>query len=265
MTEPTCTPHPTTRLAIEDWRRDPEVQGIVWVGSRSRGYGDAGSDDDLELLLHPEAFARVAPADSYLEARDPDAVPPRLIHEAQLTCLAVLQAKAESARDLDRWPYEGAQVLFDRDGQVGPAVAAAARMAPEFRRARLMHGAMDAWLAVTRARKTSARGHQAAAHAVVARGAKALSRVLFALEGRWAPLDHWLEPEVASLRDEAQAGPLLLEALRSMGPEPIAEALGRLQGALAAEGFPPPEGFGAFVSQLNHPKHALERALHGLN
>ena len=52
--------HPRTRERLADWRADPEVRGVLWVGSRSRGYGDAMSDDDLEILLTPEAHARIA-------------------------------------------------------------------------------------------------------------------------------------------------------------------------------------------------------------
>lgn len=257
--------HARTRERVTEWAADPDVVGVVWVGSRSRGHGDAMSDDDLEVLLTPEAFARLAPADSYVEEPDPTADPPRLVYDAQQTSLAVLRAKADSVRDLDHWPYEQAAVLFDRDGAVTTAVRAAAAMPGAFRHARIRHGALDTMLAISRARKTDTRGFRASTAMLVARGAKALTRVLFALENRWAPLDHWLEPELRTLADPVGVGPLLVEALTGCRHEPLRAALDRLQPQLALEGFPVPSGYGPFFAELMHPSHAAERGIHGLN
>ncbi|MFN3431874.1 MAG: hypothetical protein ACK46X_18230, partial [Candidatus Sericytochromatia bacterium] len=239
--------------------------GVVWGGSPRRGHGDAMSDDDLEVLLTPEAFARLAPVDSYDMERDPDADPPKLIYDAQLTSLAVLQSKAASSRDLDHWPYERSPILFDRDGAVTAAVRAAAVMAPAFRQARLLHGALDTTLAIGRARKTGMRGFPAATAMLVARGAKALSRVIFALEDRWVPLDHWLEPELGTLADPVGAAPRLIQALVETRHEPLQAALERLQPQLEAIGFPPAAQRATFFSEIMHADRAAERAVHGLN
>lgn len=256
--------HGPTRERVAHWAEDPDVLGVVWVGSRSRGHGDAWSDDDLEVYLTPEAFARLAPEDSYVIERAPDH-PPRLIYDAQLTVLSTLAAKARSVRDLDHWPYERSPVIFDRDGSVTAAVRAAAGMDPAFQRARIRHGALDTVLAIGRARKTDMRGFPASSALLNARGAKALSRVLFALEGRWVPLDHWLEPELRTLADPLGVGPLLVEALIHSRPEPLQQALERLQPKLVPFGFPPPSGRMTFFSELMHPANAEERAIHGLN
>lgn len=257
--------HARTRERVSQWAADPDVLGVVWVGSRSRGHGDEMSDDDLEVLLTPEAFGRLAPIDSYEVERVPDARPPRLVYDAQLTTLESLEAKAASSRDLDHWPYERAGVLFDREGRVQPAVAAAGAMDPAFRNARLRHGALDTQLAIGRARKTELRGFPAASRMLVARGAKALSRVVFALENRWVPLDHWLEPELATLVDVDNITPLLKESLVTGRHEPLQTALERLQPRLEPEGFPGPEGRMVFFSAMMHASHAAERAIHGIN
>ena len=62
--------HPRTRERLADWRADPEVRGVLWVGSRSRGYGDQMSDDDLEILLTPEAHARITPGEDFEVERE---------------------------------------------------------------------------------------------------------------------------------------------------------------------------------------------------
>lgn len=254
-----------TRERVMAWADDPDVVGVVWVGSRSRGYGDRFSDDDLDVVLTPAAHARIDPADSFVMELEPTADPPRLVYDAYMTSLEALTAKAASTRDVDHWPYEKAVVLFDRDGRVTHAVRAAAAMDEAFRRARIQHGALDTVVAIARARKTDKRGMPAATATLVARGAKALTRALFALEHRWAPLDHWLEPELRSLADPSGAVPALHEAIVHSSHASLGEALTRLQPLLEREGCPTPSGYGAFQSELQHPARAAERALHGLD
>ena len=42
---------PGTAEKLEEWKSRPEVLGVLLVGSKSRGYNDDLSDDDLEVLL----------------------------------------------------------------------------------------------------------------------------------------------------------------------------------------------------------------------
>jgi hypothetical protein len=258
-------PYERTLERVAEFARDPEVLGVVWVGSRSRGYGDAMADDDLDVLLTPAAHAKVDPADSFVMERHPTADPPRLVFDAYLTSLEALQAKAASPRDVDHWPYEHARVLFARTPAVEEAVRAAAAMGEAFRRARIQHGALDAVVAIARARKAEKRELPAATAMLIARGAKAITRVLFALEHRWTPLDHWLDPELASLEDPVGAVSALVDAITGGRWEDLQTALDRLQPQLQAEGCPPPGAYGPFQALLLHPDRAPERAIHGLD
>jgi len=255
------TPYPETLERVAAWQADPDVEAVLWIGSRSRGLAGGDADDDLEVYLTPTAFERVDPLDSFIMEPAPDADPPRLIYDAQLTTLAQLQAKAASHTDADHWTYERAVVLFDHTGAVTEAVGRAAVMTPEFRRARVQHGTLDALIAVNRIKKSQRRGNEGSTRMLVARGVKAMARVVFALEDRWVPLDHWLEPELRSLGGEAA---LVLEALLESRYEPLQEALERLTPRLEAEGFPMADR-GRFGSELRHPARAAERAIHGLD
>lgn len=255
---------PATAARLEEWKAQPEVLGVLLVGSKSRGHADALSDDDLEVLLSDEAFARLAPEQCGEVLTEGEGPGRKLIYDVQYTALSDLQRKAGSPIDLDRWPYERAGVLFDRAGDVAPAVAAAGRMDAEFRRLRLTHATIDAWVAPYRAKKCVQRGFHGASRQIVARGAKALARLAFALECRWTPLDHWLEPELRTLADPTSAGPLLIEALVSGDPEPLATALAGLEEPLAAEGVARSAERRALFYQLVHPSRAAERAVHGL-
>ncbi len=253
-----------TRAQLARWMADPEVLGVVMVGSKSRGHGDALSDDDLEVILTDAAHARLRPDECSIVVPAEDGSPRRWIYDAYVTSLSDLESKAVSPRDLDHWPYEGDVVLFDRDGRVGRAVKAAGRMAPEFRAARLRHAYVDVYLAAARAEKCLKRGQEASAALIVARGAKALSRLIFALEWRWVPLDHWLEPELKTLEDAAGVAPGLLLALRECRPQALREAMGLLEDRLVAEGLPPRSGFTEFFLAAIHPDQAPERLIHGL-
>lgn len=254
-----------TAARVAHWTEQPEVLGVLLVGSRSRGHADALSDDDLEVILEDVAFARLAPKDCVEILVEGEGPGRKLIYDAQYLAISVLERKAASHHDLDRWPYERAQVLFDRDGRVAAAVSAAGHMDPEFRAARLRHATVDAWTASHRAGKTLRRGAEAAGRMLVARAAKALLRVLFALEGRWVPLDHWLEAELRTLRDPTHAAGLVLEGLLNGSPEPLERALAGLEELLAAEGVARPAGRRALFLELIHSSQAAERALHGLH
>lgn len=256
---------PLTAARVEQWSGRAEVLGVLLVGSKSRGHGDALSDDDLEVLLTDEAHAQLTPAGCIEWHAEGEGATRRLIYDAQYVPLSELERKVVSPRDLDHWPYERASVLFDRDGRTRAAAEAAGRMAGEFRRARLRHAYIDTWVATRRAEKTARRGMEAASRLLVARGAKALSRLLFALEWRWVPLDHWLEPELKTLRDETRTGACLTEALVAGRHEPLVRALDSLEDRLAAEGLPRAAGRAELFFELIHPARAEERAVHGLN
>lgn len=255
---------PATAARLEEWKAQPEVLGVLLVGSKSRGHADELSDDDLEVLLTDEAFARIAPAECSELRIEGEGPRRKLLFDVQYTSLTDLQRKAGSPFDLDHWPYEQAGVLFDRDGAVVKAVAAAGGMDREFRQRRLLHATIDAWSAPYRAAKTLRRGADGAGRLLIARGARALVRIIFALEGRWVPLDHWLEAELRTLADPEKVGPGLIAALTSSDPTLLQDALNRLEDRLAAEGVARAADRTALFMELIHPSRAAERAMHGL-
>jgi hypothetical protein len=262
---PTPEIFPQTAARVAEWSAQPEVLGVIQVGSRSRGHGDELSDDDLEVFLTDDGFARLAPtecADVLIEGEAPNR---KIIYDAQYTSLTDLRRKAHSHFDLDRWPYERAPILFDRDGSVAEAVKAAGRMDPDFRHKRLLHATIDAWIAPYRASKALKRDQQAAAHVLIARGVKALSRVIFALEWRWVPLDHWLEKELQTLEDPDKVAPQLIRALLETDPEALRSALASLEDRLYAEGVPRPAGRNDLFFELIHPSRVEERAIFGMD
>ncbi|HET9326152.1 MAG TPA: hypothetical protein VFQ05_05205 [Candidatus Eisenbacteria bacterium] len=256
---------PATAERLASWEADADVIGVLLVGSKSVGHQDERSDDDLEVLLTDEAFQRLAPGDCHTMHIEGEGSMRQIVYDAQLTAMSALERKPGSSLDLDHWPYERARVLFARDPErVEAAVKAAALMTPEFRSARLAHGTIDAWVSAHRAVKTMERGFQAAGTLLVARSAKALTRVLFAMESRWAPLDHWLERELETLDDPLRIGPRIVTALKERRPAPLLEALTALENRLASEGVARAADRRGMFLELIHASRADERARHTL-
>jgi hypothetical protein len=232
------------------------------VGSKGHRHADDLSDDDLEVVLTDKAHSRLRPSECIELLYENDGQ--KLIYDTQYTNLSELLRKPGSPHDLDHWPYQRGQVLYDRDGSITGAHTAAGIMPEEFRRLRLLHATIDAGIAARRAEKTLKRGFRASEKVLVARGVKALSRLVFGLEGRWVPLDHWMEAELTTLEDVTGVRPLLLEAAAEGKYQPILEALPKLEDRLFVEGVPRPAGRRDLFFELVHPSRAHERAIHGL-
>jgi hypothetical protein len=255
---------PATKQRIAEWTSNDEVLGVLLVGSRSRRHADELSDDDLEVILTDEAAARLRPADCSEVLIEGEGTSRRMIYDAQYLGISDLRAKLKSHIDLDRWPYESAPVLFDRTGDLPNLVADLGRVDAEFRARRLRHATIDAMVAPYRAVKCRRRGQEATVRLLVARGARALSRLIFALEWRWVPMDHWLEPELRTLEDPAGAGRLMLDALNNADPDLLKQALDALEPELLAEGVPGKPGRNDLFMELIHPGNVEERLIHGL-
>lgn len=247
------------------WRVDPTVLGVIHVGSRSRGHGDAASDDDLEVVLTDEAGAMLTPDACVEGLATGEGASRRMIWDAQYLMLRDLEDKRFSAVDLDHWPYERAQVVFARDGRIEAVVRAVAEMPDAFRRTRLRNAAVDGWVATRRLAKTATRHASLAERLLAARAAHAIGRIVFALEGRWVPLDHWFDAELETLADAAGAVPHLRAGLSGTDPVAFEAAMQALGSALEPWGVPTGiEGRRALFLELVHPSRAEERRVHGI-
>jgi hypothetical protein len=256
---------PGTVRRLNEWMAQPEVLGVIHVGSKSRNYVDELSDDDLEVVITDEAYAPLT-AEGCLEYYyEGEGSARKQIYDAQYITPAVLARKIRSPHDLDHWPYEQAQILFDRDQSIGAAVRAIKTMDPHFRQRRLLHAAVDAWLAVDRGKKMCRRGGaEISLRLVMARGAKAVARLIFGLEGRWVPFDYSLEPELQRLPDPTRSAEYLLKAVAGDSPDLLGESLDRLEDRLYAEGVPRRAGRFELFCELVHHSISIERELYGL-
>lgn len=147
-----------TRQRVADWQRDPDVRGLLLVGSKSLGFADRYSDDDLYVVLTESAYQRRLGSRPFewLTQRGPGL--PRVLYDICYTSVSALSNRLDSPRDVDHWEFQRAELLFDRDGTLASLPQALAAMPGDFRRKRLMHGTLDAHMAQYRANKTLRRG-----------------------------------------------------------------------------------------------------------
>ena len=255
---------PETAERIKRWREDPAVLGVLLVGSKSHEHNDELSDDDLEVILTGAAYKKLKPADCIEVLAHGDGANRRLLHDAQFIGLPEMEAKAMSPFDLDHWPYERARILYDSSGGLLQLVGSFGSMDLDFRRLRLTHATIDAWIAIYRTQKTARRHYEAAARVLLVLAARALARIAFALEGRWVPLDHWLQGELLTLEDKSEVVPLLIRALIDTDIALLQRALESFEAVLAREVVPGPQGRRDLFLELIHPSRAAERAIHGL-
>jgi hypothetical protein len=248
---------PATTALLSRLRAQPEVLGVCLLGSKSRGYNDKRSDDDLEVILTHEAYCQRSPAaclEYYSEGG-------KLLYDARYLSLAHLQSKQSSSSDADHWPYERAQVLFDRYGTVKRAVEALSRMETRFRHTRIVYSTLSTTITIGKACKAFQRSDKASGYLTVTRGAKALARLLFALEWRWTPTDHWLEKELKTLKDPAGASSVLVQALFTADPLLLRLAVDQLEATFPDE-VPDRDERAQLYPEVMHPTRLSERAVH---
>ena len=251
---------PTTRMFVTRMREQAEELGVVsvvLVGSKSRGFGDHRSDDDVEVFLTDAMYLRRAPS----ACVEQHFAGEKLMCDVRYLPLEHVQWKRASLLDTDHWPYERAQVLLDHDGIMRKTVEVLGCMGSTFRKKRIIYSTVSTTIAIGKACKALQRGCEAAGRMTVARGAKALSRILFALEWRWVPPDHWLEQDAKTLSDPARAVPVLMEALKTGDPLVLRKALEQLEETFPSD-VPGREARASHYVEIVHAGQVGERALH---
>lgn len=213
------------REAVDKLIASPHVQGVLLVGSRSRGYNEGSSDFDLEAIVDDGFHRTLPPLDRIALVWDGKPFESRLVGDIYTESRSELEAKEHSRLDVDHWPYEAAGVWYDRDGEIAPLVAALGRFPEAGWEERLKVSHVDFWYHVGRARKIAPRESRLNHALVLARAAHAYVKFIFVLNRRWPPLLHWAEQALQQselpLRP-ANDSSLLTEALTTLDAAPLA-------------------------------------------
>lgn len=219
------------RAAITKLSESPHVQGIILVGSRSRGFNDDIADYDLEAIVDDAFHQRLDARNRIALVWDGVAFESRLIGDVYTESYSELGKKVHSPLDVDHWPYESSPIWYDRDGDIAEMVARLAAFPEEQWIPRLNVHHVDFWYHLGRARKIEGRASRLNYALVLSRAVHAYIKFVFVLNRRWAPLVHWAEQSLTqsnlALRPADDVA-LIQEALTELRWQPlqkIADAL----------------------------------------
>lgn len=215
---------PYLKEALGTLLDSPHVQGLLLVGSRSRGFQEGAADFDLEVIVDDAFYDTLEPLNRIALVWDGQPYQSRLLGDIYTESRRSMEAKRASLIDVDHWPYEASLLWYDRDGEIAPLVAALAHFPDAIWEPRLQVHHVDFWYHVGRARKIAAYESRLNLALVLSRAIHAYIKCVFVLNRRWPPLVHWgqqaLERSALPLRP-AEDTALLTEALTTLDPAPL--------------------------------------------
>lgn len=180
--DPQCDP--VIGLLIGEAEADPDVLGLVLLGSRSVGDIDAESDYDVTFVVTDEAMDRYQHTEE-VPRRGFTIDPPIDTTDIATVALVKLRPEHTIAWMLPAW--SDAYVCYDRTGETTRAVDALRFMSEERARDETANW-YDTYLnALYRSLKAWKRGNALGGRLEAAASVSALVHTLFALERRWCP------------------------------------------------------------------------------
>jgi len=187
---------------------DESILAAVLIGSVPKEYDDQRSDTDLELVVTPQRYEELVK-----EGR-------RMIHSEGYdiihTTLAHIKEAKESGKDEAHWPYVGCRVLFDKTGTLRGVLEEVARYDDDTRVERLKEHYLGYWGNMLGAISCVRRDRIWEARIYTALSMNSLVRLVFNLNGFWAPEIKWASEELTHLdrkpdRFEARIGEILAD------------------------------------------------------
>lgn len=244
--------------ALAPYRANPDVLGIVVVGSASRHYRDALSDYDVEIITTDRMFARASEQEQFFRVNG-DAIECALVPESDFS------AKKRSTADIDHWPYTSCIVLHDPDGYVINEIEQIVAMPEELRQARIKLHYFEFLFSARKIGRTMQRGDELNVRLVAAQAVITALRLLFVLEGQWPPITHWTAQNLAQLeRIPGTIKPLLIQLLTQPNPTTAERLIQLIDNLLSNIDFPYVHARTALENEVGGPMFRLVREQYGL-
>jgi predicted nucleotidyltransferase len=129
--------HQTIENLKSCYEKDPDCLGLVVIGSVARGETRPESDVDFYLIVSQRAYDDcMAKQDDCVDAHE-YSVSPCTEANGYLISLPALKAMADAGREIERWMFTKALVVFSKDAEIDRLVAEIPRY-PEANRVRHM-------------------------------------------------------------------------------------------------------------------------------
>ncbi|PEM04816.1 hypothetical protein CN602_06905 [Bacillus cereus] len=193
---------------ISQFKENKDTIGIVLVGSSSRGYQDTLSDFDVEVIVTDSYYNALATNNLFERSMD-GKVEILLLPESDF------KAKKDSPADIDHWPYEFCEILYDPNRILYQEIAQIKHMPPMLgdQRAKLHY--FEFLFCIQRTRKLLLRGDELNTRLCVAKSLQILIKLFFVLQNQWVPVIHWSSQNLNDLDYfNSMTKQLMLEIMR---------------------------------------------------
>jgi predicted nucleotidyltransferase len=202
---------------LDTYRTDEAVLGIVQVGSTVKGYDDEYSDVDLVLVVTEDKYAMLEKNfQKVIHAEE---------YDLKFTTVDMLLDIKNSKSDEDHWDFQKAIVLFDKTNSVEEALREIVSYDAGSRLERLKRYYRGYWENTLNSLNCLEHNNRGAARIYSAIAIQELIRLLFNLNGKWAPRTQWAFKEISFLHRK----PANLEGqIQSILEEPDSERISEL-------------------------------------
>lgn len=245
-------------VALAPYRANPDVLGIVLVGSASRHYSDDLSDCDLEIITTDYFFYSRTEQEQFFRLKD-DKIECALVPESDFS------AKKHSTADVDHWPYTSCAVLHDPDGYVMNEIEQIVVMPDEVCQARIKLHYFEFLFSARKISRTMQRGDELNVRLVAAQAAMIAVKLLFVLQHHWPPIMHWSAQNLAQLEGiPSTIKPLLVQLLSQPHPAAADQLIKQIDTLLGEAGFPYALARTALENEVGGPAFRLIREQYGV-
>lgn len=171
---------------VEPLRSNPEILGVLLVGSTSRFYGDALSDVDLEVIV----------SDAYYDGLDVSQILSTREWgfgnvETFFISKGDFLAKKNSTSDPEHWTYEECVILHDREGLLASELPKIRAISPPTAAARVRLHYFEFLFEIRRMSKLLSRGNELNTRLAAGHAALSLLKFVSIASNRWPPVPHW--------------------------------------------------------------------------
>jgi len=217
---------------INEFKNSNYVVGIVLAGSATKGYFDDYSDHDYQVIV----------TDDYYSELDEDS---KVIHiddeKSEFLFLPVSDyyRKIDSCANIDHWPYETSQIIYDNDGKLEDATIQIITMDSEERESKLKLFYFEFIFYATRIDKLIKRNSEFNCLMTMAAMNRSVVNLLFVLKGSWSSNIYWSEQNLNEL-DIEKYHPLIklmLSILKEPQKNKTEDLINRIDKLLLGEGF----------------------------
>lgn len=172
---------------LNDARENPDILGLILVGSRGKGFENEYSDYDLVMIAKPEAVETLEQA--YDGAKDID-----------ITIYSLSSFKEHASWDSpdawDRYNYAHVQVLVQKTDELTALIEEKGHI-PEDKQKQVVEWWIDAYLnGLYRSVKCIRNNNEFGAHLAASTSMVDLLNLVFALNGRHRPFLDYVEKEL---------------------------------------------------------------------